>query len=516
MKTSSVRRSVPVVLLLALLGGEGARASGPEGASLGGVEASASAVATPSTPAAPARNVPRALATLPLGDAGTRLPSAPPVPPGRVAPLPADLLRAAIDRRTQGDVRAAVYFYEQWLAQKGGAARTRAAVQLALGLAYMDLGEHNLASGLFTKVRSSGQPVAPWGAWYEASADHLRGRHAVAARECVAYRTAWPDGEHADECLVLIGDAWVAAGESGPAVAAYNEYLEKHPDTPREETLRLGIALAIANKNPSAGIRLLQDLSLDHAYHSTGETAKARLEALAKEGHVTALPDGTETEKRVAAERKRCGYETEAWQRFQALAARAGDDPALAAWVEAQQERFAWSTKQYDVVAEQLALQYAKQPDAETAWQRYKALARGGQWAAAVDQLLAGQKNHPGSSRFRNVRVETARGQLLAGRYADAVTTWTELGKTGGAFGKEARWLAAYAAFRAGSFEDALVRLDAVVAGGGEEAAAARYYRARTLDAMGRGEEAAKVRAEIVEKEPWSWYAVLARGAAEG
>jgi soluble lytic murein transglycosylase-like protein/outer membrane protein assembly factor BamD (BamD/ComL family) len=444
--------------------------------------------------------------------AGTVLPVAPPVPPGTIAPLPSDLIQAAIDRRTQGDPAAAARYFLAWLDRKGGDGRTRAAVQLAAGLALLDSGEPNLASALFSKVRASGQPVAPWGAWYEAYADHLRGRHAVAARECRAYRDAWPTGEHADECLVLIGDAWVAAGESGPAVAAYTEYLEKHPDTPREETLRLGIALAVSNKSPDTGIRMLQDLVLDHAYHSTGETAQARLDVLAKQGYDTKLPADTATECRLASERKRCGFETEAWQRFQALAARAPEDPTLAAWVDAQQERFAWSTKQYDTVAAQLATEYAAKPDAETAWQRYKALSRGGQWAEAVDQLLAGQKNHPGSGRFRSIKTELARGSLLAGRYADAVPAWTELGKTGGAFGREARWLAAYASFRAGTFDDALARLDAVIASGADEALAARYYRARTLDALGRKEEAEAERATILAKEPWSWYAVMIRG----
>lgn len=476
-----------------------------------GAEEPAGPTTTPAEVAAP-RARPATLATVPTTPVGTVLPFAPPVPPGTVAPLPPDLIRAAIDARTQGDPRAAVRFYEAWLARKGGVARTRAAVQLALGLTYMDLGEHNLASALFTRVRASSQPVAPWGAWYEAYADHLRGRHSVAARECTAYRKSWPDGEHADECLVLIGDALVAAGESSSAIAAYQAYLDKHPDTPREETLRLGIALAVTNRSPAAGIKLLQDLALDHAYHSTGETALARLAALAAEGHATALPDDVVTERRIAAERKRCGFETEAWQRFQALAARADDDPELTAWVEAQQERFAWSTKQYDVVAEQLAARYAEKPSAETAWQRYRALARGGQWAAAADQLIEGRKKHAGSGRFGNVRVELARAQLLAGKYAEAVETWTELGRTGGAFGKEARWLAAYATFRAGKLDDALPRLDAVIAARGDEADAARWYRARTLDALGRAEEAELQRRQILEDAPWSWYAVLARG----
>jgi soluble lytic murein transglycosylase-like protein/outer membrane protein assembly factor BamD (BamD/ComL family) len=448
--------------------------------------------------------------------AGTVLASAPPVPPGRVAPNPPDLLQAAIERRTQGDPRAAAWYYDAWLAQKGGSGRTRAAVQLALGLTWLDLEEPNLASGLFSKVRASGAPVAPYGAWYEAYADHLRGRHSVAARECQAYRTNWPDGEHADECLVLIGDAWVAAGERGAAIASYNAYLEKHPDTPREETLRLGIALAVTNGSPAQGIPMLQHLVLDHAYHSTGETAQARLDALAKDGIPTALPDTTATECRLASERKRCGYETEAWERFQKLSARASEDPQLATWVDQQQERFAWSTKQYDVVAAQLAEQYAKKPDAETAWQRYRALSRGGQWALAVDQLEAGQKVHGGSSRFRSVRTEVARAQLLAGRYTDAVVTWTELARSGGAFGKEAKWLAAYASFRAGTLEDALTRLDAIVASGAEEALAARYYRSRTLDALGRTAEAEAEREAIRAREPMSWYAVLTRGIGNG
>jgi soluble lytic murein transglycosylase-like protein len=447
---------------------------------------------------------------------GTELPSAPPVPPGRVAPLPADLLQAAIDRRTQGDDRAAAWYYESWLAGKGGTARTRAAVQLALGLTELDLDEPNLASALFSKVRASDTPVAPWGAWYEALADHLRGRHEVAARECTAYRKAWPDGEHADECLVLIGDAWVAAGERGPAIAAYDEYLEKHPDTPRAETLQLGIALAVTNGSPKAGIPVLQNLVLDHTYHSTGETAQAKLDALAKAGYDTALPANTVTECRLASEKKRCGFETEAWQRFQALAARAEDDPTLADWVDAQQDRFAWSTKQYDTVAAQLAEEYAKKPDAEIAWQRYKALARGGQWAAAVDQLLAGAKAHPGSARFHGNKTDLARAELLAGRYADAVPVWTELGRTGGAFGRESRWLAAYAAFRSGDAAGALPRLDAVIAGGGDEADAAHWYRARALDALGRGPEADAERAGIIRSDPTSWYATLARGFADG
>ncbi len=447
---------------------------------------------------------------LAMAGPGTVLPAAPVAAPGRVAPTPPDALSAAIEARGQGDVERAIVHYEAWLAGKGGTARLRAAAQLALGLAYLDRGDPNLASALFSKVRASGTPVAPWGAWYEARADHERGRHEVAARECSAYRQKWPEGPHASECLVLIGDAHVAAGNRGPAIGAYQAYLEAHPDSPREETLRLGIALAVSNTDPTQGIPMLLSLVLDHAYHSTGDTARARLDELAKEGFSTALPADGITACRLAAERKRCGYETEAWKMFQDLSSRAATDPAVAQWIDNHEDQFMWGTKQYLAVAENLAQQYAARPTPEVAWQRYRALGRGGDWKGAAQQLVEGAKAHPGS-RFRSAREELARAQLLAGDYAGARGSWTSIGKSGGALGKEARWLAAFSAYRLGDYPDALSRLEAIDNGDDWTAAAARFYRVRTLQKMGESEKAKSAADSIVNEEPWSWYASLLR-----
>ena len=108
----------------------------------------------------------------------------------------------------------------------------------------MELKNWNLASSSFSRVRSSGGPLASYGAWFEALMDHRRGRHLVAVKECEAYRVQWPDGPEADECLLLIGDAYAATGARRASVASYREYLARHPDTPREEEIRLAMALA--------------------------------------------------------------------------------------------------------------------------------------------------------------------------------------------------------------------------------------------------------------------------------
>jgi tetratricopeptide (TPR) repeat protein len=253
---------------------------------------------------------------------------------------------------------------------------------------------------------------------------------------------------------------------------------------------------------------------VDHAYHSTGETAQARLDQLAKAGHDTRIPDTVEWKSRRAAERKRCGYDGEAWKLFQELTAAAEDDPKLAAWIDAQEDNFAWSTKQYDQLASALAKAYTEKPDAGLAWKRYKALTRGGQWAAAVDVWQAAAKAHPTSGQFRD-RVTLARAQLLAGRYADARDAFTAIGKTGGAQGREGKWLAAFAAYRLGELDDALSRLDALVALDGWEGEAARYYRARVLDGLGRPADAEAQRAAILRDDPRSWYAALIRGMSD-
>jgi soluble lytic murein transglycosylase-like protein len=441
--------------------------------------------------------------------AGTILPGVPDVPPGRVAPVPADPLRAAIDARTQGDLKRAAWLYEQVLTQKSLSGRTRAAVWLALGEVRLDLGDNNVASAAFGKARAADSAVAPWAAWYQARADHGRGRDSAAASTCAAYRKAWPTGPHADACLVLMGDAYAANGKSGAAVASYREYLTAHPESPREETLNLKMALAVSQTDPASSIPRLQELAVNHLYHSTGASARARLDELAARGFAATLPTTPEFRCREALEQKRCGFDDAAWTGYQKLAAEAQANPSLAAWIDSQQDNFAWGTKQYDVLAASLAADYAAKPDARTAWDRYKALSRGGMWAEAAKQLELGIREHGTTSYFRGQREALARALLLSGRYPEARDAWTAIGKSGGATGREAKWLAAYATFRAAQLPEALTRLDAVIASGAPEATAARYYRIRTLHALERHDEAGVERARILKDEPESWYAVL-------
>ena len=202
------------------------------------------------------------------GAAGMALPVAPSVPPGTVSRSMDNALEVARERYRDGDPAGTSTVLRPALETKGAVqGRTRSSADLLFGMAQRDLGNWNLASQSFTKVRTSGGPLAPWGAWYEAEMDYQRGRNAIAARECAAYRQAWPDGPHVDACLFLEGDAYAGVGQRGASLAAYKQLLEDDPESPRAESVRLAVALAIAQTSPKEGIPLLQDLVIGHTYH---------------------------------------------------------------------------------------------------------------------------------------------------------------------------------------------------------------------------------------------------------
>ena len=120
---------------------------------------------------------------------GTLLPSAPDLPPGAVAPDLGSPLNVARARAGEGDWQGVITLLTPWLESKRAAGREKTAAQLLLGLAHLELENWNLASASFTRVRSSGGPLASYGAWYEAVVDHKRGRHSSAAGLCRLFTT---------------------------------------------------------------------------------------------------------------------------------------------------------------------------------------------------------------------------------------------------------------------------------------------------------------------------------------
>lgn len=440
---------------------------------------------------------------------GMVLPSAPDVPPGTVPREPEGALTLARQRASEGDHAGVVSALTPWLESRKGAGRERVAGTLLLGLAHMELGNWNLASAAFYRVRASDSPLSSYGAWYEATVDHKRGRHMSAASICRQYRTRWPDGPEADDCLLLIGDASAMAGQRGASLAAYQEYLETHPDTPRKEEIRLGIALATAVVSPRQAIPLLQDLVLSHSWHSTALSAQKALDELGRAGMDVALPTDIRTKMRLCESERRCGRFDEAWALFQEIAAASSDDPEAAAWVEQNEDRVAQATRRYEVYAASLERAYPDQPSGDLAWRIFVAWSREGEWARAVEWARKAKTAHPTHARWRRTTEEVAWAETLAGNYPEARALWEQLIRHGGKTGQDARFYAAFSAYRAGDLPGAEAALSAIASREGDWQVAAAYWRARTRDAAGDKEGAEADRALVRARDRHGWYRLL-------
>lgn len=459
-----------------------------------------------------------ALCCAPVQAAGTVLPQTPSVAPGGLPTDPPDRLAAARERWYQGDVSGTISVLSPWLEEhQGPYGRERTAGHLLLGLAHMDAGNWNMASTHFYRVRRTEDPLAPWGAWYEAVVDHERGRHTVAISECNQYRERWPEGQHADECLVLIGEAWAAHGHPGAAIGAFQTWLDHNPDTPRTEEIALAKAVAVARTQPQRGIAMLQDLVLGHTFPSTAVGAQQTLDELRQDGHDVTMPSDIGSRKRYAASLRRSGKLVEAWTLFsqlQAEADRMGEDgqpvdPDLQRWVDDSEDLFSWGTRQFDVYVESAVPRYEEAPSARQGWRIYRAFARGGMY----EQAAAWGTRMQAEWGERSNRDQVAWAHLHAGAYEEARERFADLGRSGGKTGREARFYAAYGALRSGLYDDAITELGALYDEGGDDAAKAAYWRAKAHDLRGELAEGEQWRSKAVAADPIGWYRMLVETA---
>ena len=453
------------------------------------------------------------LSALPLGLlllGGATLPEAPVIAPGSV-PIAQATLDEGIALHKRGDSAAAIAALEGWLASGAGPyGRDRSAGRFLLGWLYMDKGQWNLASAQFTSVRVAGGPLAMHGAWFEAWTDHQRGRHTVAAGECASYRSKWPDGPHAEECLVLRGDALVAAGQKGAAIAAYKEYLALNPDTPRAEELRLGMALAEANANPERGAMLLKTMTVDFDHPCSAVAAQAALDSLLEEESLDEPSLGAVREAQLRAVSLRdCGLKDEAMALYKEIGAENPDDAQVQAWQAAQGGTFAWRTKQYRALGDSFARKYKASPNSEDAWYAFRAYFRGGYFEESAVYGELGLDKHSKSGRFRNVRDVVAHTQQMAGNYERAREHWEVLAKGRGSVAAAATWFAAFDTYRMGEYEAAIARMDPIVAKGGETGLSARYYRGKSYSALKNRDKAAEDYSWIRRNASNTWYALL-------
>jgi len=457
---------------------------------------------------------PRPAGVTVIPEQGARLPEAPGLLPGAPIPADADPIDLASERVLAGNTRGAMTLLEDWLEGRHPELKARdwrkrwVGARFMLGLLYLREDHPNLASSQFTRVRLARGALESEAAYLEAWADHARGRHRVAARECAAYRKKWPKGRHVEDCLLLEGDALTDAGTFTPAYEAYQRFIDLDKDGPDVEIAKLGQARARINRSARQAVTGLQAAALDYRYPTSRDIALAELATLAEQGLDTTLPsDGNAKIRELVST-----YSSREYERAHTLWAELQQDesPHIQAWLKKNIDGYGWNTRSYELLVELYIARLETNHNPETCWMGHRAAMRGGLWEVAAELGEQGLTKHSGHWRWRAARDDVALASLLAGRHERALALYDQLAANGGRRGREASWYAAFTAYRAGDWADAAKRLEQVRTGDRARAVRATYWLGRVAEAEGEPESAQARYLEVMRDDPHGWYGLLA------
>lgn len=444
----------------------------------------------------------------------------PPIAPS-VEALPGGAFETAVDRFSRGDLRGARLELERLLDRnRGVGASTRVRARFLLGWIEAELGNHQLASASFYRVRKLEEhPLKEIATFHEAKADLNRGHPRTAIAECGTYRDAYPDGAWFDECLLVEADAHVALRQHVAAIELYDRFLEQHPDDQRSETIQLRIAQSQeeAGQWESAATRY-RGLYISHRLPMTAKRATEGLDRLRAAGiEVDAISEQQLYAR--ACSLRQAGQYDESWELYCELLDRAqaaeADGEAMASQLAAERHEFLWRNRQYEDVGAERARAYRRAPDApgasEHAYWAVQGFSKSGLWDDAVTYQEIGVTRFGNTGRFRRTWDRTARIYASAGQYDKARATLQEWqGRSSEQRrSSKTRFLVAYYAFRNGDYETAIEEFDGLAAGSSGWRTAALYWRSRAHDRLKHWKDARDDRRRVVKEEPDGWYAAL-------
>ncbi|MDP6932491.1 MAG: hypothetical protein QGG40_06215, partial [Myxococcota bacterium] len=434
--------------------------------------------------------------------------SRPTLTPGRVPPLPSSALPVARGRFRDGDYQGTISTLSSWILDAGTPwSTTRQVTHFLLGMAHFAVGNWNLASSNFTKVRIMDGPLAAHAAWYEARSDHRRGRSTVAALECEGYRKTWPNGPHFDACLLLSAHAYNTSGQHSKAADAYDSWLQQNPDSPKSEEVSLARALVLTHTQPERSVVLLRELVDHHRFHATAVTALATLEELGES--VDEAPRSVTTLVARCESALACGRHDRAWDLLSDIRALSPDSRTARQWVSENELRVAWTTRRFSDYQQIATIRYEASPNGDDAWRIFKALRRSGDWTEAVTWGRQSMRRHGSHWRWQRARDDLAWAEMRAGELSSARDRWKPLGRLYGHSGRDARFYHAFSAYLMGDHEAAEVDFTELTETGKEWRAAAHYWRAKSREVRGDNQGAASDR-ELARKLDYTgWYRLL-------
>ncbi len=383
---------------------------------------------------------------------------------------------------------------------------TRDAALFSLATLAKDAHDDDKAIALWHQVASARGPLADFARVEEAEGSFRLGHWPDAVAICARDKSA-DDNPLAARCQRVVALSHAALGHQREARAAAVRHDEDNRLGPIGEAVERALILRLSQLDPQAAIPELQRLVWDHNAPLTGRIAEERLLRLSAQGWEASLPTDPASQARRAIRLREDNRRDDAWLAFEQLRPQRDDVPWLGRWIDGSVERFASKTHRWDELLRLWRANWTQRETASAAWGQYRVLVRAGDHKAAAEWIRTGNARFASSSEWRHKEEELARNLVRAGDTKTAVRILDEAARRGGTSARRAELLAAIASVAGEKYDDALRRLDRVIAADPSGRTAAHYWRWRSLVATG-GDPAPDA-AEVRRLDPHGWYAAM-------
>jgi soluble lytic murein transglycosylase len=376
-------------------------------------------------------------------------------------------------------------------------------------------GEYPQAAKLLAGADARLPRTRDYALYLAAESEFYAGRPAR-ARALFSSLASEKDSRFAPVAPWRVADCLWAEGRKSEAGAAYKKLLPKPPP---------GIDAVVAQFHlaelapPADAPGLFHDIHVEHPAHPLAIEAGRRVGAAADAEATPAAPVLTDPKARLRraallADKK---HFKEAIAELEAMT---NLTPELTVERDFQLGMARFGTRrQYPAAAELLLAVEPKLKGDRAAYAAFhggRAQARSGHEDDAIATNLRIVRDYPGSRWAVEAQFVVGWLEFNRGRYAESIpalqTTLDKNGKS--AYGNDAAWFLAMAHHFLGHPDQALAALAdyARLSGNDPEAAPrASYWRARFLAAKGNQAEARRLWRELVDRQPLSYYGLLAR-----
>ena len=410
-------------------------------------------------------------------------------------PTVSDHIDQARESMLHGDQETTIAITKKLLRNKKVYGTQKDISRYLLATALEHKGSYLLAAEQYQKIYWGGRALKKEALFARAKNLSLGLDHKGVLSSCHTFRKKWSDHDYADTCLLLIGEAHGYIGNISKMRYYFQDYLSKHVDSPKAESIHAKQALFAHKHNRRGAKEELRYLYLNHSYPSTAAQIR---NALTEE---ELIPQNLNEKSQYIWSLIRSGFLDEAWEHTQNLIEQAKTTPQTDAWIEENLTQIAWYTRSYDTYIERRKAEYTSNPTGLIAWKIFHAYARSGQWKEAAewgDDMLVKYKRR---GRWAGAKDDVARAHMFQRNYGRAAELWSQKR------GKLAQFNQAFCTYMNGAYKESIPLFEKLADREDAWGVASNYWIGKSKEKLG---ENPKQNFEYVRThDTVHWYRLL-------